>query len=155
MYVFDNSPLSTLFKNYYRKRFPSLWGKFDYLVAAGNLVSTREVLREIEDGPIAALRDWADKNQALFTTPKAAEGAFVSKIYAVRHFQQNLEQQKLLKGGHNADAFIIARAAVEHRTVVTMELLKANAAKIPNMCRHFGVGCVTLEEFMEAEGWQF
>jgi hypothetical protein len=32
----------------------------------------------------------------------------------------------------NADPFVIARAFVENRTVVTMEKLKANAAKIPN-----------------------
>jgi Domain of unknown function (DUF4411) len=70
----------------------------------------------------------------------------------VHHFQQNLEQQKLLRGGRNADPFIIARAAVENRTVVTMELFKQNAARIPNICRHFNVRCMTLEEFMVAEG---
>ena len=155
MYVFDTSPLSTLFKNYYRKRFPSLWRHFDQLVADGNLVSTREALREIEDGPVPELRDWAQSNNGLFSTPTAAEGAFVARIYAVRHFQQNIEQQKLLKGGRSADPYIIARAAIEDRTVVTMESLKENAAKIPNICRHFDVRCLTLEEFMEAEGWEF
>lgn len=155
MYVFDTSALSALFRNYYRNRFPSLWQQFDGLVAGGNLVSTREALREILDGPIPELREWAEDNQALFSTPIAAEGAFVAQIYAVAHFQQNLEQQKLLKGGRNADPFIIARAAVEARTVVTMEKFKTNAAKIPNICRHFAVGCKTLEEFMEAENWQF
>jgi hypothetical protein len=60
-----------------------------------------------------------------------------------------------LKGGRNADAFIIARAVVEDRTVVTMEIFKANAAKIPNICGHFGVRCMTLEQFMEVENWQF
>lgn len=119
MYVFDTSPLSTLFKNYYRRRFPSLWRNFDALVAAGNLVSTREAHREIIDGPVAELRDWGGNNQALFSVPTAAEGAFVARIYAVPHFHQNIEQQKLLKGGRNADPFIIARAAVEERTVVT------------------------------------
>jgi hypothetical protein len=155
MYVFDNSPLSTLFRNYYRNRFPSLWRNFDALVDQGALVSTREALREIEDGPIIELREWAKNQQALFAVPTAAEGAFVARIYAVSHFQQNIEQQKLLKGGYNADPFVIARAAVERRTIVTMERFKPNAAKIPNICRHFGVGCMTLEEFMEAEKWQF
>jgi hypothetical protein len=35
------------------------------------------------------------------------------------------------------------------------EKFKANAAKIPNICRHFGIRCLTLEEFMEAENWRF
>lgn len=55
-YVFDNSPLSALFKSYYPKRFPSLWKRFHELVSDGSIVSTREVLREIEDGPSEPLR---------------------------------------------------------------------------------------------------
>jgi hypothetical protein len=114
-------------------------------------------LREIEDGPIEGLRDWATRHQRLFTVPAAAEGAFVARVYSVPHFQQNIEQQKILKGGKNADAFVIAKAAVESGTVVTMELLKGNAVKIPNICGHCGIQCLSLEieKFMEEEGWQF
>jgi hypothetical protein len=155
MYVFDTSPLSTLFKNYYRKRFPSLWAEFDSLVAKGNIVSTREVSHEINDSPIETMRKWAEANQSLFSTPGVEEGKMVGLIFAEKHFQQNIEQQKLLKGGRNADPFVIARAAVEGKTVVTMELFKPNAAKIPNICKHFSVPCLSLEEFMETEGWQF
>src|SRR6185312_9683945 len=154
-YVFDNSPLSVLFKNYYRGTFKSLWDHFDELVGDGSIVSTREVLREIEDGAPENLVEWAKQNAKLFATPAAAEGTFVAQIYSVPHFQQNIEQQKLLKGGRNADPFVIAKAAVEGRAVVTMEQLKPNAAKIPNICQHFRIKCLTLEEFMEEEGWQF
>lgn len=154
-YVFDNSPLSTLFRNYYRARFPTLWQRFDRLVDDGQIVSTREALREIKDGSLESLREWAMQNETLFTMPTASEGGAAAKIYAVRHFQQNIEQQKILKGGKNADAFVIARAMIQGTTVVTMEALKPNGAKIPNICAHFGVRCLSLEEFMEAEGWQF
>jgi hypothetical protein len=154
-YVFDNSPLSALFKNYFRRTFRTLWERFDELVAADRLVSTREVLREIEDGPIESLRDWAAQHRELFASPTAAEGEYVAKIYAVRHFQQNIEQRKLLRGGRVADPFVIARAACENRTVVTTEMIRPNAVKIPNICAHFGVKCLSLPEFMEAEGWTF
>ena len=154
-YVFDNSPLSVLFRNFYRRTFRSLWERFDELVANGEIVSTREALREIEDGAPDKLLEWAKNNGRLFEAPMAAEGAFVGKIYAMRHFQQNIEQQKLLKGGKNADPFVIARAAVEGRAVVTMEQLKPNAAKIPNICQHCGIECLTLEQFMHEEGWEF
>ena len=133
-YVFDNSPLSALFRNYYRKTFPSLWQRFDQLVDDGRLVSTREVFREIEDGPSEILLEWAKANRALFATPTPDEGAFVAQIYAVPHFQQNIEQKKLLRGGRVADPFVIARAAVESRIVITTELMKPNAVKIPNIC---------------------
>lgn len=154
-YVFDNTPLSTLFRNYYRRRFPTLWRHFDELVDNGDIVSTREVRREIEDGAVESLREWAVQNGELFTIPNAEEGAFVARIYAVQHFQQNIERQKMLKGGRNADAFVIAKAAVTERIVVTMETLRPNAAKIPNICDHFGIPCIALEDFMETEGWEF
>lgn len=153
--MFDNSPLSSLFKNFYRGRFPSLWERFDQLVADGRLTSTREVKREIDASSIALMRDWADANTPIFTTPTHAEGAAVVQIYKVEHFQQNIEKQKLLRGGVLADPFVIAKAMSANLTVVTMELFKPNAAKIPNICKHFDVACMTLEEFMEAEGWEF
>lgn len=50
---------------------------------------------------------------------------------------------------------MIAKAGADELTVVTMEKLKTGGAKIPNICKHFNVSCMTLEEFMAAEGWQF
>lgn len=154
-YVFDNTPLSHLFKSYYRDRFPTLWERFDAIVEDGRLVSTREVMREIEDGPDASLVDWCKEHGDVFTVPTADEGAFVRKIFGVAHFRQIVEQAKLLRGGRNADPFVIAKAAVVDGTVVTLESLKPNAARIPNICAHFEVGCMSLEEFMEAEDWRF
>lgn len=113
------------------------------------------MLRELEDGPVDAARTWAANHASTFPTPTGAEGAFVGQIYAVPHFQANIEQQKLLKGGRNADPFVIAKAKVSRATVVTLEQLKPNAAKIPNICEHFEIPCMSLEEFMESEGWTF
>lgn len=84
-----------------------------------------------------------------------ADGAFVARIYNVAHFQQNIEQRKILRGGRNADPFVIAKAAVERRTVVTVEELKPNAVKVPNICEQFSIKCLSLEAFMDAEGWEF
>jgi hypothetical protein len=36
-----------------------------------------------------------------------------------------------------------------------MEQFKKNAAKIPNICQHFGVPCLDLRGFMAKEGWVF
>ena len=155
IFVFDNSPLSTLFRNFYRSRFPSLWEKVDAIVDEGRLVSTREVLNEINDSSIVALRDWAKDHGEIFTTPTAEEGAFVAQIFSIRHFQQNIEQKKLYKGGYNADPFVVAKAAMIGGTVVTMEEHAPNAAKIPNICERFDIPCLSLEKFMEAESWEF
>ena len=153
-YVFDTTPFVTLFRNFYKSRFPTLWGLFDARIESGEITSTREVFRELEEQDDTLLA-WARAHRDVFVTPDAAEGAFVAQIYAVPHFQQNIEKQKLLKGGKNADAFVTARAAVLQGCVVMLEKRTPNAAKIPNICDHFGIQCLTLEEFMEAENWSF
>ncbi|MBN8830378.1 MAG: DUF4411 family protein, partial [Sphingomonadales bacterium] len=114
-----------------------------------------EVRHECVDGPVETLRDWAGEREEFFHIPVAAEGRFVGQIYGVVHYQQNIEQRKLVKGGRNADPFVIAKAATEGRCVVTMEQFKDNGTKIPNICDHFGVDCLSLEAFMEREGWEF
>src|SRR5437868_7594291 len=110
MYVFVNSPLSSMFRNYFPARFPTLWTRFDALVADGDVVSTREALREIQVGPVGPCLDWCEANRALFAAPTAAEAGHVARIFAVPHFQQNIEVQTILKGGLTGDAFAIARA---------------------------------------------
>jgi hypothetical protein len=154
MYVIDTSVISALHRNYYRPNFPSLWKRFDKLVNDGEITSVKEVLRELEDGGGAAY-DWAVLHPHLFTVPDAKEGAFVAKIFSVPHFQGNMDKQKMIKGGRNADPFLIARAGVLNADVLTMEQLKPQGAKIPNICQHFKVPCYDLAQFMNKEGWKF
>jgi len=154
MYVLDTSVISALHRNYYRNSFVSLWKAFDAMTIDGQFTSTREALRELEDLGGEPL-GWAHANLALFTTPDAKEGAFVAGIFAVEHFQANIERQKMLRGGRNADPFLIARAFATGATVVTMEQFRPNAAKIPNICEHFKVPSLDLRGFMEKEGWVF
>jgi len=154
MYVFDNSPISRLHRSFYRSRFPTLWAQFDELIVDGTIISTREVRRELEQ--YSRIEDgWLRDNGYIFTTPTAAEAEFIAQIYRVEHFQQNIELKKIQKGGLNADPFVIAKAATEERTVVTLESEPPNGAKIPNICRHFDIPCIGLEEFMEVENWEF
>ena len=80
IYSFDTSPLSSLFRNFYRSRFPSLWVKFDALVDNGQILSTREVLREINDGGPDTLREWAKVHEEVFGVPTAEEAAFVMRF---------------------------------------------------------------------------
>lgn len=154
-YVFDTNAFSQLFHSYYRSRFPTLWVQFDELIDSGEITSTREVAREIEGDRVAALREWAANQHKLFPTPSAEEARFVGQIFAVPHFRQIIERNKLLKGGLNADPFVIARAHAIGGTVVTLEGEPPNGAKIPNICRHFRIPCVSLEGFMERENWTF
>jgi Domain of unknown function (DUF4411) len=154
-YIFDSGPLIDLFKHYYPERFPSLWEKFDALVSKGEIISVREVYNEIDDKE-DALSYWAkDQKDILFLPSTVNELRFVSNIFEIRHFQAMVRKQEQLQGKPVADPFVIARAKISNCPVVTTEVFKDNAAKIPNVCKHFSIPCINLEEFMEKEGWTF
>jgi len=51
---------------------------------------------------------------------------------------------------------VIAKAnSIQNGCVVTTEKYKKNASQIPNVCKHFNIPCINLEQFMEKEKWKF
>ena len=154
IYVFDTSSLSEL-DAYYPNIFKSFWSQFGAAASAGDVISTREVRAELDRSGLVNVLAWAKSNSAIFTTPSAAETAFVAQIFAVPHFQALINTKAALNGTPVADPFVIACAKVRGGTVVTEEKLKPNAAKIPNVCAHFQVPCINLERFMRNMGWSF
>ncbi|MBT9141517.1 MAG: hypothetical protein DDT30_02109 [Dehalococcoidia bacterium] len=155
IYVFDSSSLIDLFKYYYPNRFPSLWENFDALVLERRIISVREVRNELE-GHGDSLSVWVKDHHEFFPAPTTDELNFVAKIFKVTHFQALVKEKEWLQGKPVADPFVIANAwALEEGCVVTQEVKRPNAAKIPNVCEHFGIPCLNLEAFMENEKWRF
>jgi hypothetical protein len=144
-----------MFRHYYPDRFPSLWDRFDELAEEGRILSVREVARELA-GQEDRLSEWVRNNRAFFYDPGPAELEFVARIFEVPHFQGLIRQQERLQGKPVADPFVIAKAAeLNDGCVVTSETYKENASKIPNVCDHFGVPYIDLEELMAREEWTF
>lgn len=164
IYVFDTSSIRSL-QHFYPRVFKSIWDGLGDLVSQQRLISTREVFNELERQAVSAeVLKWAKDNKGLFTMPSAAELQFVATIFQIKHFQALIGVQQRLKGTPVADPFVIACAKINKGTVVTEEgwlrpsksrTPKPNAAKIPNVCAHFKVPCVDLEEFMQQQGWEF
>jgi hypothetical protein len=154
-YLFDCNSFNVL-SNYYPEQFPSFWQKFAESIAAGHILSCKEVLNELGRlGHNEWIRTWAKSQKDLFEPPTADEGAFVAEIFKVPHFRQLVGKQPLLFGHPVADPFIVASARVRGGCVVTEEKLKPKAAKIPNVCEHFGVHCTNVEGFLKQKGWTF
>jgi len=132
-----------------------LWEKFDALVDEERLVSVREVFNEISSTE-DSLATWAkEQKDKLFSASTPEELKFVSKIFQVDHFQAMIRKQEILQGKPVADPFVIARAKISDACVITEEKNTANAARIPNVCDHFGISCDNLKGFMEKENWIF
>lgn len=155
IYVFDTNSVSVL-RNYYPGQFPSLWNGLDALVQRGDVLSVREVRNELGRRELSPTLDtWIAARAGMFPPPDADEMRFVAAIFGVAHFQALIGLQQRLKGLPVADPFVIASAKVRGGCVVTEEKLKPNAAKIPNVCEHFGVRWTSLEGFMHQQGWSF
>ncbi len=154
-YVFDTSSFREL-NHYYPTRFPTFWKEFEGLVANGRLISVREVRGELQNMFIKPhLEGWVDANRDIFLLPEPRETEFVRKIFSVEHFQQLVSKKNRLRARRVADPFVIASAQYRNGTVVTEESYKPNAARIPNICEHYEVDSVCLEDLMEREGWVF
>src|SRR6266404_2445613 len=155
LYVFGTSSFIVL-KHYYRGTFESVWSGIEELAAEGSLVSTREVFNELLNYNDAEyVQTWAKNYKSIFSTPANDELEFVARIFRVAHFNALISQKAMLKGTPVADPFVIAAAAIKDGTVVTQERFKPNAAKVPNVCEHFGVRWTDLEGFMKQENWSF
>jgi hypothetical protein len=163
-YVFDTSSIRSL-QHFYPRVFKSIWDGLDDLVARQQLLATREVFNELVRQAVSEdVLKWVTSNKALFTTPTGPELQFVAEIFRIKHFQGLIGAQQRLKGTPVADPFVIACARINQATVVTEEgwqrggkplVLKLNAAKIPNVCAHFEIPCIDLEEFMHQQEWTF
>lgn len=155
VYILDTNSIRVI-GNYYPDRFPSFWERFDNSVEQEKIVSVREVYREL-DYQITKpyLREWVDDHKVMFLIPTQEETNFVSQIFAIPHFQALIRKKHQLTGMPVADPFVIACAYANQACVVSEEALKANAASIPNICKHFGIECTNIEGMMEREDWEF
>jgi hypothetical protein len=155
-YIIDTNSFNVL-ENYYPKRFPSFWRNIDELIRTGRLFSVREVFNEL-DGTLPDehfIQRWINDNAKIFRPISGNEGQYVADIFTVNHFRMMIGQRQQYKGTPVADPFVIAAARACGGCVVTEERIKPNAAKIPNVCEHFGVDWTNIEGLLEREDWSF
>jgi len=136
---------------YPQRLFPSLWERLDELVQQGRLISSEEVLREIER-----------KEDSLFGWAKEREQMFIPLNDDIQSATQLVlaEFPKLVDsrtGKSFADPFVIATAQVTGTTVVTGERHEGTPKrpKIPNVCSALGIPWMGTVALIEAEEWTF
>lgn len=157
-YVLDTGFFVTS-RAYYPGNFPSFWKKMEKAVSYGTISSVKEVMKELKryEGDQEHLLDWIKIHKQIFTNPSPEEQKKTRQILAVPEFQGLVAKKNRIKGSPAADPFIIAKAWNSGAIVVTKEKLapRNKTPRIPDVCKHFGVQCITPEAFMENEGWTF
>jgi len=149
-YVIDTSALIDLWRPYPRDIFKSLWGEVTALIADGELVAPQEVLNELEQQHDDLLK-WA-KKQKFFKDLDNEQIAFLQEI--VRRFPDIVDEKKTKA---DADPHVIALAKSKGWKVVTQEKHAKPGArkKIPDVCEHYGIPCLSLFDFFRDKGWNF
>jgi hypothetical protein len=151
MYVIDTNVFISL-GLYYPKRFPTIWERINTLAESGNLVSVREVRRELETNCSSEhILNWIIQYRYIFHVPTNEECLIVSQIFQKTQYLGFVKRKNILKGMPVADPFIIASAKIRNFFVVTQESDKAKGARIPTACKDFDVKCIDLENFFERE----
>jgi len=150
-YVFDSGSLIDL-KNYPNDVFTSLWDNFSQMIADGEIISSSEVLRELQDYD-DDIGKWAKTEKKIFVKPSIDEQLEVKEILA--KYPNLVKESYILSGQPYADPFVIAQAKIYGAVLIHQEKFKPNAHKIPNVCKKLGVKEMSLFEFFREVGWKF
>lgn len=151
MYVFDANIFITL-GNFYPNRFPTIWKRIDDLVIEEKLISTREVYMELDNTcGEKHIHDWLEIHKEIFLIPTDEECVVVRQMFQNKDNVALVKPNKINKGGHVADPFVIALAKVKKFAVVTQE----SYTRMPKVCGALGVNCMNLEGFFEREHLEY
>ena len=155
MYVFDTSVFYVL-RVMTPDRFPTIWKHLDELSATEELVSTREVLHELErHSPAPHVDKWVADNRAIFAIPTDDELAWVKRLFQTRGNMGLVKRKNLLNGWPVADPFVIACAKAKDATLVTEEGAKKVGARIPSVAKPLGIKCTDFNGFMSMENLKY
>jgi len=166
IYVIDTSSLIKFNpERYPYDIFSSIWGDIENLIGKRRIVTPKLVKEEIRKKN-DKLNEWANQNKNMFLDFTKMQAKFIRKIMNTKDFQAlvdnkigvdpvlisvameiNKKDQKILcPSGKLTD-----RRAV----VVTEEELNGNKVKIPYVCDHFGIECISIFELFRREGWKY
>ena len=152
IYCIDTSSIFEWFiRRYPPSILPSFPDRLDALIAAGRLRAPKIVFDEVRPGDDCHL--WCKSQTQLFVEESQAVQRIVRHLMATHH-----NSAKPLKGINGADPFVIAMAkdGEANWTVVSDEHAgSAESRKIPYICNYENVRCITFQQMMVEEGWQF
>lgn len=151
-YVIDTSSILLWYvETYTPDIFPKLPERIDDLIRAGRLIAPEAVRGEIRPGD--DVHKWAKAQSTLFEQEDQDVQVEVRRL--MKTYRNPTKPQKGING---ADPFVIAMAKVRGSkwAVVSDEHPGSEEnPKIPFVCRKEKIHCVTFQEMMRLEKWQF
>lgn len=152
-YSCDTSSLVAAWcERYPIENFPGFWDRLDELIDRGDLIASREVLREVKRRD-DALHKWCSKRAGMFVEVDEPCQDHVTDIMA--KYPRFVDTRT---GKNSGDPFVIALAC-QHKprlTVITEEN-GGSAARpaIPYVCTTEGIAYENLLALIKTHGWRF
>lgn len=156
-YYLDANVFIEANRRYYGFDFcPAFWDWLRAQNAAGKVFSVQAVARELAQGS-DELKEWAAKRGEGFFIPPGAH--VESKLEQTQSWvsEQNYAPSAIAEFLESADHYLISQALADNRRVVTHEVPgnSRKKVKIPNVCRAFGIKCVSLFDVLRREKAKF
>lgn len=132
--------------------FPGVWDDIEGLIDQGLLIAPSEVFNELKGVDDDILR-WARRFKKMFIASDENQLREVTDILV--KFPRLIDPNKTTP---EADPFLIALAKSTRWAVVTSEKPRADPSarpKIPDVCKSYGIGCISLVEFFRELGWKY
>jgi hypothetical protein len=115
LYIFDTNVFITL-GYYYRKRFPTIWARMDTLADGGELISVREVRRELDLLCSSDhVNEWIDRYRQIFLIPSSYECEIVANILRTEQYRGLVRRKNIIRSSPVADPFLIGMGCGEGR----------------------------------------
>lgn len=150
-YCIDTSSLLDGWVRYYPPDvFPSFWRNLEAMIAAGELISPDEVLRELAKKEGDTLHQWAKRHEALFHPLDEVVQRATAEILTA--FPRLVDSRR---DRGKADPFVIALAKVQTCAVITGEKHTGipDKPKMPDVCTHYSIPCISLLQLFREKKW--
>ena len=151
-YCIDTSSMLQAQRAYPMEVFPNVWEQLEKLVEVDRLLSSEEVLRELERKEQDVVHAWAVKHKQMFIAPVESIQREVTKI--MEEFPKLVDERT---GKSFADPWVVATAIHAGDCAVVTEERQSgpDRPKIPTVCAARQLTCMRLIEMIRKESWVF
>jgi len=156
IYVVDASAWIDLSQNYPKNVFSSLWGNIEQLIKTRRILSTKQVLKEIEQGADDELTKWCKKYGKMFLDNNSEVIRFAVEITRNHPGLVNPYATREV-----ADPFVIALARSlksnlsDSLPIIVTDENTARVTGIPFVSRSYNLDTLRLIGMFQAETWNF
>lgn len=124
-----------------------VWRIIVALIERGRIVACAQVIDEMRNNPIWVTRLQRYEAALRAGDEKSDDPGYLQHVGKITHAYPSMSRATGRKTP--ADPYVVALAEREQYVVVADESAKRPNRKIPGVCHHLGVRCITLDKFIE------